>query len=64
MPTPPNLSLTTAASADEYPYLQDAYTAMQRSSQTPAESAFSLGLEAILHGLARTAIQEYNTNTE
>ena len=37
---------------------------MQRSSQTPAESAFSLGLEAILHGLARTAIQEYNTNTE
>ncbi|OFN04228.1 TetR/AcrR family transcriptional regulator [Rothia dentocariosa] len=60
----PESIFNPAASADEYPYLQDAYTAMQRSSQTPAESAFSLGLEAILHGLARTAIQEYNTNTE
>ena len=60
----PESIFNPAASADEYPYLQDAYTAMQRSSQTPAENAFSLGLEAILHGLARTAIQEYNTNTE
>lgn len=54
----PEHIFSPASLRDDYPHLQSAYLALQDGTQTPADGAFSLGLEAILDGLARLVFME------
>lgn len=54
----PQYIFDPAAASESYPALKTAYETLRQTTNSPADEAFTLGLEAILHGLARQVISD------